>query len=958
MIPDMSFRSRIDHPISLIAVLGLGLFLLSCSGSQAPRYGTSEGPAPASRGDSPEAQQATGAGTADYELIAELEKNRMPREAATYPGSGEFVALPSSGTTQMVREDGEGIHINLVDVDLATAIEFILGETLNLNYIYDSNLKGSITVRTTRPLPREHLLSALETILDINGMVLIEAGGVYKVVPRAAARSGAALDVGTRRSAALTGFGYQIVPLKYITAPEMEKILRSTAPEDSVVHVDKTRNVLVLAGTQSDLNAMLQVVESFDLDLLAGMSFGLFPVRFVAATTLAEDLEEVFNKIGEESLSGLLSVVPIEHLNSILVVARRPDLLEHAEAWIGRLDQSGDGSDRRIYVYYVKNTRAEDLANALNQVFVEDEAENGVAGPADISGKVAPGLVPVELTTEGAAVEPPPAGGYAPETAARLSAPGERALSLPEQSRVRIIAETKLNALIILATPEEYRMIEGTLKQLDIVPLQVLIEASVYEVRLTDDLAYGIRWFLSEGNHTLEINNLPAVAGSGAFSYLFSTDNFVASLEALAAVTDLRVVSSPELMVLNNRTARLQVGDQVPVASRSAISVTDPDAPVVNEIQYRNTGVILDVTPQVNVGGLITMEISQEISDVAPSEDPTVTPTIFQRSIQSSVAVHTGESVALGGLISDSARSAQRGVPLLMDIPILGNLFRSNSEEGERTELLILITPTIVRDKDEARRVSDEIQKRMRNVHQLIDEHRAKRKQVPDEASPEGESGGGPVKLEPERTSGLERPDRAQLALARQGLSDGGQPVGEASLPAESASPKAASPEAIFPKAPALEAAAPKAAAAVAMVPAQAATASEPAAPPAPESDIRSQDPERPAVELSAGLPAEDAAAAPESDASEPTSAMAPSSGNFMIQLVALSLDQTEAVWKQLQEAHPRLLGELPLSVETAEVQGKTYHRVQAGPFPDHASAVGVCARLKARKQGCLVVRR
>ena len=943
MIPDMSFRPRVDHPISLIAVLGLGLFLLSCSGAQAPRYDSSGEPAALFRGDSPEARQATGGRTADYELIAELEKNRTPREAAIYPGSGQFVALPSSGTTQMVREDQEGIHINLVDVDLATAIEFILGETLNLNYIYDSSLKGSITVRTTRPLPREHLLSALETILDINGMVLIEAGGVYKVIPRTATRGGAAVDVGTRRSAALSGFGYQIVPLKYITAPEMEKVLQSTAPKDSVVHVDKTRNVLVLAGTQSDLNAMLQVVESFDLDLLAGMSFGLFPIRFVAATTLAEDLEEIFNKVGEESLSGLVSIVPIEHLNSILVVARQPDLLEHAEAWIGRLDQSGDGSDRRIYVYYVQNTRAEDLANALNQVFVGDEAEDGVAGPMGIGGKVAPGLVPVEITTEGAAGEQPPAGGYAPETLARLSAPRERAVSLPELSRVRIIAETKLNALIVLATPEEYRMIEGTLKQLDIVPLQVLIEASIYEVRLTDDLAYGIRWFLEKGDHSLEINNLPAIAGAGAFSYVFSTQNFIASLEALAAITDLRVVSSPELMVLNNRTARLQVGDQVPVASRSAISVTDPAAPVVNEIQYRNTGVILDVTPQVNVGGLITMEISQEISDVAPSVDPTVTPTIFQRSIQSSVAVHTGESVALGGLISDSARNSQRGVPLLMDVPILGNLFRSNSEDTARTELLILITPTIVRDKDEARRVSDEIKKRMHNVYQLINEHRAKSKQVPDEAGPKGESDDDPVQVEPESTSGLKGPYPSQLALAQQGLSDGGQPVGEAMLPAETANPKAA---------------APKAAAPAAMAPAQTATASGPPAPPAPESHGRSQVPEPPAVELSARQPAEGAAAAPDSDTSEPAPATAPSSGSFMIQLVALSLDQTEAVWRQLQEAHPHLLGELPLSVETAEVQGKTYHRVQAGPFPDRAPAEAVCAQLKARKQGCLVVRR
>ena len=286
---------------------------------------------------------------------------------------------------------------------------------------------------------------------------------------------------------------------------------------------------------------------------------------------------------------------------------------------------------------------------------------------------------------------------------------------------MRIIADTEHNAIIVVATQQAYRMIEATLRQLDTVPLQVLIQATLVEVTLTDDLAFGVRYFLQSGRRSLLIEALPV--GTPTFSYAFSSANFARSLQALAAITDLRLVSSPELLVLDNQTAEIQVGDQVPVATRQEQSVTDGQAPVINSIQFRDTGVILRVTPRVNAGGLVSLDIEQEVSDVAPSTTPTVTPTIFQRSIRSTVAVNSGETVALGGLISDSTRNTQTGVPLLMKIPILGALFRSTEEKIRRTELIVLLTPTVVRNAAEAKIITAEMRRRMERVHQYCREH-------------------------------------------------------------------------------------------------------------------------------------------------------------------------------------------------------------------------------------------
>ena len=259
-------------------------------------------------------------------------------------------------------------------------------------------------------------------------------------------------------------------------------------------------------------------------------------------------------------------------------------------------------------------------------------------------------------------------------------------------------------------------------------PLQVLIEATIAEVTLTDDLEYGIQWFLKSANSQFNLSEptAPGAAprvfpGFPGFSYLFaSAADIRVTLNAIASVTDLNVISSPSLMVLDNQSAEIQVGDQVPVATQSAVSVTDPAAPVVNSIEYFDTGVILRVTPRVNAGGLVTMEIEQEVSDVSTTLTSGIdSPTIDQRRIRTTVAVQSGETVTLGGLIRDDRESSNSGVPVLREIPVLGKLFSTTTDFGERTELIVLITPRVVSNQLDARRVTEELRRRIRAVAPL-----------------------------------------------------------------------------------------------------------------------------------------------------------------------------------------------------------------------------------------------
>jgi general secretion pathway protein D len=647
-----------------------------------------------------------------------------------YLGSGALIGSRGTGTAQAPKLEDGRISLNFADADIREVIDVVLGDALGLNYIVDPRVQGTVVARTSEPLERKDVIPALENILALNGAALKLADGVYQVVPLSeAARS--PLQPQSTLSAQQRAFGFTItvIPLRFTSATELHNVAASLVPPERVFLADPDRNLLIFAGTGAETEDLVEFVSLFDVDWMSGMSYALFPVTVADAGTLADELEQIFVRDGSGPLLDVVRFIPIQRMNAILVISQQRAYLEGAGRWIERLDRGEGNVSRRIYVYYVQNSRASDLAEILSQIFEQGIVESQPA----LVDVLAPGLEPAVLRSPPGVDGEPNAEGDVTEASVQTyrppppgsgrSAPAAVGTLVNESGNVRIIADERNNALVILGTPAEYRMIEATLRRLDVIPLQVLIEATIAEVTLDDELRYGLQWFFHQGDVSGTFSNLdtgivrPQFPG---FSLLFDSNDVRAVLNALTDVTDVNVISSPQLMVLDNQSAVLNVGDQVPIAVQSAVSVTDPDAPVVSSIEYRDTGVTLEITPRVNANGLVVLDIVQEVSDAVTTDTSKLdSPTIQQRRVESTVAVQSGEAVALGGLIRDRRTDNITGIPLLSDIPILGNLFKTTANDVFRTELLIIITPRVVRNVEEAQKVTEELRARMTGLREL-----------------------------------------------------------------------------------------------------------------------------------------------------------------------------------------------------------------------------------------------
>ncbi|WP_299390672.1 type II secretion system secretin GspD [Pelagibius sp.] len=663
--------------------------------------------------------------TYEPQAVADASGGIQPFEVR---GSGQLARVPGprpSLQIAQVQDTAEGVTLNFVDADLREVIRAVLEDTLDLNYVIDPNVQGRVTLQTSQPLEPEQVLPTLEELLRINGAALVEMEGLFRVVPADQAGLGLpnlSFD-GAGGPAVPGGVSTRVIPLQFVSAEELGGLAQSFLANPGNIRIDAARNLLFVTGNRAEISSLLSLISVLDVDWLSGMSFALEPLEAVTPEVMVAELEQILDNPGGPRLGELLRFVPIERMNAVLVVSKQPRYLEEARRWIARLDQ-GSSNAQRVFVYYVQNRRAEDLADTLGQIFATDTATVSLGSET----AVAPGLTPASLTSnpENDGAEPPVSLAPPADTpaAGAGAASGGTALggtALGGVGEIRILADEKSNSLVVLATPEGYRRVEAALRRLDILPLQVLIEATLVEVTLNDDLEYGVRWFLESGNSSFTFTDAATDAGAAAlgssfpgFSYVFDSDNLRATVNALQGVTDVKFLSAPTLMVLDNETARLQVGDEVPVVTRSSTSTVDDDAPIVNTVEFRDTGVILNITPRVNAGGLVILDIDQEVSEVIETTTSGIdSPTIQQRKLESTIAVQNGETVALGGLIRDRLEENETGIPVLGDIPIFGNLFKATDNSATRTELLVLIQPRVVRNQEDARAVTEELRRKL-----------------------------------------------------------------------------------------------------------------------------------------------------------------------------------------------------------------------------------------------------
>ena len=640
-------------------------------------------------------------------------------------GSGEFVT-----DVEPIKEDPSrpgNITLNFEDTDIREFIKVVMGDVLNKNYVIDEKVEGKVTIATARPVRKETLLTLVEDILAVNGAAIIKEGDIYRVLPRSQAVNKGNLTPSLSKRTA-DGYSARIIPLQFIAAQEMQKILEPFLTEGSELRIDKKRNLVIVAGSQQEIATVQDTVDVFDVDWLRGMSVGLYPLDYVEPARLKTELDSVLGAIeaddSSELLQGLVRIVPIDRLQSILLISSTPAALREVEIWIHRLDRPGKSVDKRLYVYNVQNAKATELGEILGHIFdTATESASAFAGDAQL----APGSSPPEITAGGSQAATGDLAGAGP-VVSQITGDGDGGVALPSGQSVEIIADDVRNALVILATPRDYKMVEAALAKLDVVPLQVLIEANIIEVSLKDDLNYGVEWFfknsiergnVTEGRASLDLGEPGLSALSPSFSYTIvdTAEQVRVALNALEQESEVNVLSSPSLMVLDNQTAFINVGDEIPVPARQSVSNINPDSPTVNEIRFRQTGVTLTVTPRVNSSGLVTMEIRQEVSNAVSTTSSDIdAPTIQQRQVESTVAINSGETIVLGGLIQDSGTSAESGLPVLRRIPLLGKLFGQTRDEQRRTELLVMITPRVIRNRNEAKDVTEEFKRKLRGI--------------------------------------------------------------------------------------------------------------------------------------------------------------------------------------------------------------------------------------------------
>jgi len=426
-------------------------------------------------------------------------------------------------------------------------------------------------------------------------------------------------------------------------------------------------------------------------------------------------------------LAGVVRFIPIERLNGFIIITPQPKYLEQAKMWLERLDRVGSTGGVRLFVYQVQNGKAEHLADLLNQTF---GGQGGQATQRPTTPTVAPGLTGTQTASTGAR------GGLGSATTAQSQAQQRPAatpavgatLTIADESggpgdQVRVVADKENNALLILSNSSGYEKIEAALRKLDVSPRQVLIEVTIAEVTLKDELEFGIEWLFTNGprrSGKLDLGTAGLNVKTPGFSYTVTAGDTIKSvLNMLATDNKINILSSPHIMVADNQTARILVGDSVPTSGPQTVVGTGT---VVSSTQYLDTGIMLQVTPRINSGGLVSLDVSQEVSTAQKTTTSALdSPTISKRSAKTIVTVQSGETMVLGGLISEQSTSGSAGLPGLSSIPILGGLFGTQSDNRSKTELVVMITPRVATSFNQAKTLSDELRRKMGNAKDLVD---------------------------------------------------------------------------------------------------------------------------------------------------------------------------------------------------------------------------------------------
>jgi general secretion pathway protein D len=702
---------------TFLLVAGLALVLVSCAAPERTA------PPPSSAAAIPQPILPSTGSRAERPLATLPQNAARAEEMAPIVVRRPEAAVPSTGASPANEAPGD-ITLNFSGADIRDVIASVLGQTMKLNYVIDPAVTGPVTFSVNRPLRRDEVLPVLEAVLESRGFALVQTDGIVRVTTRA---PDGKIHAPLAMNGGAVGERLEVFPLRYVAADDVAQMLAKVLPPGVSVIPDNRRKLVLVAGTGDELSLVADTVRIFDVDQLSGTSVALLPLKNADASNVVVELQNIFDANRKEADLDQVRFLAIDRLNAVMILTQQPRLLDEARQWTARLDVTRDMNEQRVYVYYLQYGKAGEVAETLQGALSGMNVEVKGGAEATPSGGIGAGTGELSSAPSASSPVPPSAPGFpmpppliaSPAPVAPPAAPAPETEAKPS---IRIEADEAHNALLITATPKDYGLIRDVLDGIDTPPLQVLIQVTVAEVDLNDNLQYGVEYFLN--SHGQGSGNVSALLTTGTsttsisatapgFSLAFTGANLNPRvvLSALSTLTQTKVISTPQLMVLDNQTARLQVGDVVPIITQSAASTVTSSPLVLSNVEYKETGVVLEVTPRVNASGYVTLDINQSVSNVVPTTSSTInSPTFSQRRLTSTISVRSGHSILLGGLIQDQDNRNSAGLPFLSDIPVIGALFGNRTDATGRTELIMFMTPVVIANDDDAADVTARVE--------------------------------------------------------------------------------------------------------------------------------------------------------------------------------------------------------------------------------------------------------
>jgi general secretion pathway protein D len=647
---------------------------------------------------------------------------------------------PVSEKPQEVRK-GSGIVFNFDNADIYEVIR-VIAEIMKINYIIDPRVKGVVNIHTAGQISAEEVFPIFQTILNLNGATAIKKENLYEIVPLTDAKKLFVPPSTIREPEKLLPeerYMIQIVSLKYIPVTEVSKLIKPFLSDGADIIEHPPHNILIIGDIASNIRKSLDIISLFDIDIFTDLRVRIYPILNADVTEIAKEMERIFSSFEVSLKSGRgigITFTPITRINSLLVVSSIPNIFEKVEGWLRELDKTpAEGTKLGVFVYYVQNAKAKDLAEVLKQIFVapkekKEEFKEKVVTP-EYSRGVRPPPSPAPTTTTPPATPPP-------------TPPKEEAGAVPE-GEINIVVDETNNALVIRAFQRDYKNIIETIKKLDIYPKQVLIDVMLAEITLDESTQFGIEWSRFLTSQPPEAQEIavgarpPAEPFSQAltvyglrYSIVELGGRVSAAIKAAASRGRLNVISSPNILASNNKEAKIQIGTSQPILTSTysgTTTVTGTPGVIEGTIEYKDVGIILTVTPRISDGGLVTLEITIEDSSVDTTSLGTLAniPVFKKKTAKTVLSVLESQMIVIGGLISDSKNVTKAGIPFLSRIPILGGLFGRQEYTTGKTELILLMTPHIITDHTQSNAVTKEFRDKVEGIKKELEKREKKK---------------------------------------------------------------------------------------------------------------------------------------------------------------------------------------------------------------------------------------